>query len=146
MASFDAETADNLEDIERQFAVKAVQHVEAYWNLLSAIPGSKLKLTPHDNEIFETLLQDFPEFLNPEYVKNVNEAEMKGALGKERWRKFMAKFEGKVEDYNFGTIMRTKSDEEYTQDGTIFVLRLQFYAVEICRNRYGLNEWECAKK
>lgn len=145
MSTFDAENAQNSEDIERQFAVKAVQHVEAYWNLLSAIPGSKMKLTPHDNEIFETLLEDFPEFANPDYAKIVNEAEMKSAAGKERWRNFMKKFETKVEDYNFGTILRTNSADEYTQEGTIFVLRLQFYAVEICRNRYGLNEWVSAK-
>ena len=31
---FSAENADNLEEIEMQFAVKAVQQAETYWSLL----------------------------------------------------------------------------------------------------------------
>ncbi|CDK27778.1 unnamed protein product [Kuraishia capsulata CBS 1993] len=145
MSTFNAEEADNLEDIEKQFAVKAVMQADTYWNLLSKIPGTKLKFTPRDNDIFETLLADFPEFESPDFVKKINEDEMKSKDGKERWRNFCKKFED-IEDYNFGTLLRVSSDDEYTQEGTIFVLRLQFYAVEICRNRYGLNEWVSGKK
>lgn len=37
-ASFDPENPDNLEDIEKQFAVKAVQQMSTYWSLLNAVP------------------------------------------------------------------------------------------------------------
>lgn len=137
---FSAETSENLEDIERQFAVKAVMQAETYFNLLEKIRGSKLKLTNHDDDIFTQFLEDFPEFKEPSKVAQIEESEMKSVAGKAKWRTFCEKF-AEIEDYNFGTLLRTKASEEYTQDGTIFVVRIQFYAIEIARNRYGLNDW-----
>lgn len=141
---FDAETADNLEDIEKQFAVKAVMQAETYFGLLEKIPGSKLKLTKFDDAILEQFLEDFPEYKEPGKVAVVDEAEMKSPAGKTRWRAFCEKFKD-IEDYNFGTLLRTKASDEYSQDGTIFVVRIQFYAIEIARNRYGLNDWAAKK-
>lgn len=138
--SFDAENAENLEDIEKQFAVKAVMQAETYFSLLEKIPGSKLKLTQHDDDIHEEFLKAFPEYATPEAVAEINEEDMKSKSGKERWREFCEKF-NEVEDYNFGTLLRTRSKDEYTQEGTIFVVRIQFYAIEIARNRAGLNDW-----
>jgi hypothetical protein len=140
MSTFNAETADNLEDIEKQFAVKAVKHVETYWSLLEKVGGSKLKLTKHDDDIFEQLIEDFPEFKDPAKVAVISEEEMKSPSGKAKWRDFCEKF-NQIEDYNFGTMLRTKANGEYDQEGTIFVVRIQFYAIEIARNRYGLNDW-----
>lgn len=138
--SFDAETADNLEDIEKQFAVKAVMQAETYFSLLEKIPGSKLKLTQHDDDIYEQFLEAFPEYSTPESVAVINEEDMKSKSGKERWRAFCEKFK-EIEDYNFGTLLRTKASSEYDQESTIFVVRIQFYAIEIARNRAGLNDW-----
>ncbi|KAK6457389.1 putative polysaccharide biosynthesis protein [Scheffersomyces xylosifermentans] len=137
---FQAETADNLEEIEKQFAVKAVVQAETYWGLLEKIPGSTLKLTKHDDDIFEQLLADFPEFKEPANVAEIKESEMKSVTGKKRWREFCEKF-NQIEDYNFGTLLRTNAKDYYTQEGTIFAVRIQFYAIEIARNRYGLNDW-----
>jgi hypothetical protein len=58
---------------------------------------------------------------------------LKSKAGKERWRKFIAEYENKVEDYNFGTMLRASPDIEYSQEGTIFAVRMQFYAIEIAR-------------
>lgn len=137
---FNAETADNLEDIEKQFAVKAVMQAEAYWGLVSKIKGSSLKLTQHDDDIFNQLLEDFPEYKDPKNVAVISEEEMKSVKGKAKWRTFCEKF-NEIEDYNFGTLLRIKASDEYNQDTTIFVVRIQFYAIEIARNRYGLNDW-----
>lgn len=145
MSKFDAESADNLEDIEKQFAVKAVAQAETYWGILEKVPGSKLKLTQHDDDIFETLLVDFPEFKEPANVAVIDEAKMKSPEGKRRWRAFCEKF-NEIDDYNFGTLLRTKASDFYTQEGTIFAVRIQFYAIEITRNRYGLNDWAVLKK
>ncbi|KAI0018581.1 polysaccharide biosynthesis-domain-containing protein [Xylariomycetidae sp. FL0641] len=136
--NFDAQNADNLEDIEKQFAVKAVEHLETYWKILEKVKGSSLRLTKIDDEIYEHLMKDFPEF---DPAKPINENEMKSKTGKERWRKFMMAYEKKVKDYNFGTLLRTDPKLGYEQDTTIFVPRMQFYAVEIARNRAGLNDW-----
>ncbi|KAF2021966.1 DUF757-domain-containing protein [Aaosphaeria arxii CBS 175.79] len=137
-ANINAEDTDNFEDIEKQFAVKVVRHVETYWSILEKVPGSKLRLTKFDDEIYEHFKKDFPEF-DPKAT--INEDEMKSKEGKERWRKFITEYEKKVDDYNFGTMLRNNPKEEYEQHNTIFAVRMQFYAIEIVRNREGLNDW-----
>lgn len=137
-ANFDANEADNLEDIEKQFAVKAVQHLETYWAILEKVKGSTLRLTKIDDEIHDHLCKDFPEF---DPAETIDENELKSPAGKKRWRDFMMAYEKKVDDYSFGTMLRSSPRDEYTQHGTIFVPRMQFYAVEIARNRKGLNDW-----
>lgn len=138
---FNAEEADNLEDIERQFAVIAVEQAETYWNLLTKIQGSKLRLTKIDDEIYNTFIEHFPEYKDIERIKSFKEDELKTPQRKAQWRTFCNLFEKSVEDFNFGTLLRTNSAEEYGQEGTIFVVRIQFYAFEIARNRHGLNDW-----
>ncbi|KAK1981628.1 putative polysaccharide biosynthesis protein [Colletotrichum cereale] len=136
--NFDAQDADNLEDIEKQFAVKVVQHMETYWNILEKVKGSSLRLTKIDDEIYEHLQRDFPDF---DPAATINEDEMKSKDGKDRWRKFMMAYENKVDDYNFGTMVRASPKFEYGQNEVIFAPRMQFYAIEIARNRKGLNDW-----
>ncbi|KAK9382953.1 putative duf757 domain-containing protein [Kockiozyma suomiensis] len=140
-SDFDAENADNFEEIEKQFAVKAVMQAQTYWNLLGKVKGSELRLTKLDNEIYQHLITDFPEYSTAESVAKINEAEMKNHKGKERWRKFMNTYEKTVHDFNFGTLLRTDAEAEYEEQTTIFVPRMQFLAIEIARNKYGLNDW-----
>ena len=104
--------------------------METYWKILEKVPGSKLRLTKIDDEIYEHLNKDFPEF---DASATLNEDEMKSKDGKERWRKFISEYEKKVEDYNFGTMLRASPKMEYSQEGTIFAVRMQFYAIEIAR-------------
>ncbi|EER30511.1 conserved hypothetical protein [Candida tropicalis MYA-3404] len=141
---FDAEQADNLEEIEMQFAVKAVEQAETYYSLLEKVKGSTLRLTKHDDDIFNQLLEDFPEYKEPKNVSVISEEEMKSPSGKAKWRAFCEKF-NEIADYNFGTLLRLKANEEYSQENTMFAVRIQFYAIEIARNRYGLNDWICKK-
>ncbi|ETW77586.1 hypothetical protein HETIRDRAFT_460697 [Heterobasidion irregulare TC 32-1] len=138
---FDPNNAQNLVEIEKQFAVKAVEHAQTYWNLLEKIHPSQLKLTRLDDEIFEHMMKTFPE-ISQEHQKLtvLDEDWMKSKDGKERWRQFMAAYEKKVQDYNFGSLIRTNATKEYSETNTIFVTRIQFYAIEISRNRLGLND------
>ncbi|AWU76404.1 uncharacterized protein C5L36_0C03440 [Pichia kudriavzevii] len=145
-ASFDPENPDNLEDIEKQFAVKAVQQMSTYWSLLNAVPPSKLKLTQFDDEIVEEFFKAFPEYNNKEKLAVLNEDELKTKEAKERWREYIKNFENKIDDYNFGTLLRVNASEEYSEENTIFVVRIQFYAFELARNRFGLNDWVYEKK
>ncbi|KGK40344.1 hypothetical protein CAS74_000354 [Pichia kudriavzevii] len=145
-ASFDPENPDNLEDIEKQFAVKAVQQMSTYWSLLNAVPPSKLKLTQFDDEIVEEFFKAFPEYNNKEKLAVLNEDELKTKEAKERWRQYIKNFENKIDDYNFGTLLRVNASEEYSEENTIFVVRIQFYAFELARNRFGLNDWVYEKK
>lgn len=94
------------------------------------MPGSKLRLTKFDDEIYEHLKKDFPEF---DAKATIDEDEMKSKDGKEQWRTFINAYEKKIEDYNFGTVIRTNPKFEYDQENTIFAVRMQFYAIEIAR-------------
>lgn len=95
----------------------AVQHMTTYWAILEKVRGSSLRLTKMDDEIYEHLKKDFPEF---DPAATIDEDEMKSKTGKERWRKFMMAYEKKIDDYNFGTIIRSNPKWEYGQNETIF--------------------------
>ena len=101
-----------------------------YGSILEKIPGSKLRLTKIDDEIHEHFVKEFPDY---ELKSTINEDEMKSMAGKERWRTFINAYENKVDDYNFGTMLRASPKMEYSQEGTIFAVRMQFYAIEIAR-------------
>ena len=127
-----------------------------YWAILEKVRGSTLRLTKIDDEIYAHLQADFPEF---DPAKTIDEDEMKSKTGKERWRKFLMAYEKRVDDFNYGTMVRNAPNVEYGQEETIFgmfyrelpcglrltrifaVPRMQFYAIEIARNRNGLNDW-----
>lgn len=95
----------------------AVQHLETYWAILAKVKGSALRLTKYDDEIYEHLQKDFPDF---DPAATIDENEMKSKAGKERWRKFMMAYDKRVDDYNFGTILRTSPGVEYEEHTTIF--------------------------
>lgn len=95
----------------------------------------QLSLTPFDDQIYATFRQDFPQF----NVRKIDEDEMKSPAGKELWRSFIYKFD-KLDDYNFLTLIRSDVDTDATQENSILVVRIQFLAIEIARNREGLND------
>lgn len=95
----------------------AVEHLMTYWSILEKVRGSQLRLTKIDDEIYEDFKKEFPDF-DPKAT--INEDEMKSKEGKEKWRNWMNKYEKKVADYNFGTMLRASPDVEYEQETTIF--------------------------
>lgn len=139
---FDPQNAQNLAEIEKQFAVKAVEQAQTYWNLLEKVPPRELRLTKIDDEIYEDIVKTFPELAEPPHnaLAKLDEEWMKSEECKARWRSFIMRYEKKIQDYNFGCLIRTDSKLEYGESNTIFVTRMQFYAIEIARNRLGLND------
>ncbi|XP_045146161.1 protein PBDC1 isoform X2 [Echinops telfairi] len=57
-----------------------------------------------------------------------------------KWRPFCLKFDGIIEDFNYGTLLRLDCSQGYTEENTIFAPRIQFFAIEIARNREGHNK------
>jgi hypothetical protein len=98
----------------------AVQHMTTYWSILEKMKGSKLRLTKMDDEIYEHFRKEFPEF---DPTETIDEDKMKSKEGKERWRNFMLTYEKTVEDYNFGTMLRSNPKFEYGEKETIFGLQ-----------------------
>lgn len=91
--------------------------MQTYWSILEKVKGSALRLTRMDDDIYTHLKETFPEF-NPAAV--IDEDDMKSKAGKQRWRDFLMSYEKKIEDYNFGTMVRNSASVEYEQDTTIF--------------------------
>ena len=121
--------------------------MSTYWAILEKVKGSSLRLTKIDDEIHEHFKRDFPEL---DMRETIDENKMKSKEGKERWRNFMMAYEKKIDDYNFGTMLRSNPRFEYGEKETIFgmldtfasnekltraylAMRMQFYAIEIAR-------------
>ena len=91
-----------------------------------------------DDEILSHFKESFPDF---DPAATIDEDSMKSKDGKEKWRNFMNTYEKTIDDFNFGTMLRNNPKAEYSEKDTIFAMRMQFYAIEIARNRAGLNDW-----
>jgi len=130
-----AEEYVNDAGVEALWAIKAYEHAEVYFNLLCAIDPSSLRLTRLDDDIYTEFREKFPDFK----VDKVEESQLKSPEAKEKWRPFCNSFEGKVDDFNFGTLLRVNSSADYSEENSILVTRIQFYAIEIARNREGYN-------
>ncbi|XP_030819937.1 protein PBDC1 [Camarhynchus parvulus] len=131
-----AESFGNDPRVELAWAMKAHQHAQVYFNLISSVEPKFLKLTQVDERIYEEFRRTFRnlrvDVLDPE--------ELKSEAAKEKWRPFCLSFEGLVEDFNFGTLLRLDSRGEYSEENSILATRIQFLAIEIARNREGCNE------
>lgn len=73
-------------------------------------------------------------------VDKINEDELKSPEAKEVWRPFCNQFKHSVEDYSFGTLLRIDCTGDYSQENTMFTTRIQFYAIELARNKEGFND------
>ncbi|KAI1280924.1 Protein PBDC1 [Halotydeus destructor] len=126
----------NDPDIEGLWAIKAVEHMQIYFNLISAIDPKVLRLTPKDDLIYEEFRKQFEHFA----VDRLDIKSLKADEVKEQWRTFCTEFEGEVEDFNYATMLRLDCTKDYDESNSIVVPRIQFLAIEIARNREGYNE------
>ena len=131
-----ADEFDNDPSVEAIWAMKAMEHAEIYFNLLCSVDPKFLKLTPHDEQIYKSFRDVFHDLK----VDKINEDELKSSEGKSKWRPFCEQFKGFIEDYSFGTLLRADCDEDYSEENSILTTRIQFYAIELARNREGFND------
>lgn len=157
--------------------------------LISSVDPKFLKLTKMDDQIYKVFREGFKDY----EIKVIKEEDLKSDKAKEvgaslrtctvvtqtavhvkslrcfasqTWRAFCNQFEGVVEDFNYGTLLRLDCEEDYTEENSIFgtyaspracferlkleqltsvtrflfsVTRIQFLAIEIARNREGYN-------
>ncbi|TRY76413.1 hypothetical protein TCAL_00038 [Tigriopus californicus] len=152
-----SEEFGNDSRVESLWAMKAMEHAEVYFNvridktlatnifldltryfqfqiLCSVDPKTIPRLSSCDDEIYEKFLKDFPN-LN---VAKLSESDLKSDEAKKKWRDFCEHFKA-VDDYSFATLLRLDCAGDYTEDNSIIVTKIQFYAVELARNRGGFN-------
>ncbi|ESO98343.1 hypothetical protein LOTGIDRAFT_114503, partial [Lottia gigantea] len=122
------------EDVELQWAIQASNHAETYFNIITAVDPTTLKLTKYDDEIYKKFKDEFPDFK----IDVIDTEQLKSPEAKLKWRPFCEEFK-EVEDYNYGSLLRLDATKDYSESNSIFALRIQFLAIEIARNREGLN-------
>lgn len=105
------------------------------FNLLCSVDPRFLKLSPFDDIIYKAFRDDFPDLK----IDILDENELKSNNAKAKWRSFIEKFD-KLDDFSFGTLLRTTAGKEFGPDNSTFVVRIQWLAVEIARNREGCND------
>ncbi|XP_015597698.1 protein PBDC1 [Cephus cinctus] len=131
-----AEEFENDATVEAMWAMKAWEHAEIYFNILCSVDPKLLRLTPHDDQIYKHFREVFPDLK----VDHIDENELKSPESKNKWRPFCEQYKDIVEDYSFGTLLRLDCRGEYLEQNSILVSRIQFYAIELARNREGLND------
>ncbi|XP_037935043.1 protein PBDC1 [Teleopsis dalmanni] len=130
-----AEEFGNDSLVEEMWAVKAMEHAEVHFNLLVSVHPSCIRLTPFDDQIYQTFRQDFPDLKIDVLTDDI----LKSTDAKNRWRQFSQKF-SKLEDYSYGTLLRADAKDRFCPENALLVVRIQFLAIEIARNREGLND------
>lgn len=131
-----AENYVNDAEVEFLWAMKAVEHAEIHFNLVSSVNPRSLRLTDHDDRIYASFKEAFRDFsLTPIVIDQLKSEEAKA-----KWREYMKEFENDVADFNFATLLRLDAELDYSEENTIVVPRLEFMAVEIARNREGFND------
>ncbi|CAL8386715.1 unnamed protein product [Boreogadus saida] len=133
--SLPADSFGNNPQVEVMWAMKAYNHAEVYFNLISSVDPKFLKLTKVDDTIYTAFRETFKDM----DIKMLHPDLLKSAEAKESWRPFCNQFEDVIEDFNYGTLLRLNCEQDYTEENTIFATRIQFFAIEIARNREGLN-------
>ena len=103
--------------------------------LFGSHPRTPVSHVRIDDEIFEHTMKEFPELSTDSYgkLRKIDEEWTKSADGEKRWRKResfaisvsadikpLSRYEGKVTDHNFGSIVRMNSEEECPESNTIF--------------------------
>ncbi|KAK4318437.1 hypothetical protein Pmani_010546 [Petrolisthes manimaculis] len=131
-----ADDLGNDATMEGLWAMKAMEHAEIHFNLLCAVDPRMLKLTPKDDVIYKQFRKDFPDF----DVTKLDVDALKSSQAKEKWRPFCMEFEKEIEDYSFATLVRLDPTDEYSEPNTLIVTRIQFFCIEVARNREGHND------
>ncbi|XP_053421724.1 protein PBDC1-like [Nycticebus coucang] len=127
---------DEPPDIKMAWAMRAMQHAEVYYKLISSVDPQFLKLTKVDDQIYSEFRENFEklrmDILDPE--------ELKSESAKEKWRPFCLKLDEIIEDFNYGTWLRLDCSQGYTEENTICAPRIQFFVIEIAQNWEGYNK------
>ena len=131
-----SEEFGNDERVEALWAMKAYEHAEVYFNILCCVDPSQIpRLSPCDDEIYTAFRKEFPD-MKVDVLDEMKD--LKSDAMKKLWRQFCEAHKH-VEDYSFATLLRLDSSGEYEEQNSVIVTKIQFYAIELARNREGHN-------
>ncbi|VDO34397.1 unnamed protein product [Onchocerca flexuosa] len=117
------------------YPLQAAERANIHMSLLLTCNTKELTMHKKFNVIYDKFREIFPKM----NVEKITEVELKGE-NKQQWFIFCEHFKEEIEDYNLATIMRIRTNGAYSEENTIIVPKIIFLAVEIARNKEGLNE------
>ncbi|KAG7217782.1 hypothetical protein INR49_010134 [Caranx melampygus] len=82
-----------------------------FLQLISSVDPKFLKLTKLDDKIYSSFRETFKEL----DIKLLKADDLKSEQAKETWRPFCNQFEGQVEDFNYGTLLRLDCEKDYNR-------------------------------
>jgi len=131
-----AEEFGNDSRVETLWAMKAMEQAEVYFNILCSVDPKQIpRLSPCDDDIYAKFRESFPDLK----VGSLKEADLKSEGAKKEWREFCEGFKH-VEDYSFASLLRLDAEKDYSEENSIIATKIQFYAIELARNREDHNQ------
>ncbi|XP_066933595.1 protein PBDC1-like isoform X2 [Clytia hemisphaerica] len=99
----DASNYTNTSQVEQFWALKTHKYAEVYMKLIETVDPKLIKLTKFDGIIY----RQFKRYFKSLKIDVLNVDDFKSDESKKIWRKFCESFKGKVENYNFGSLLRS---------------------------------------
>ena len=132
---------ENSGEIELNGIMAAVDYMSEHWGRLTscAADASELVLTGSRGDD-DRLYREFRAAFGGLDVAVVREGTLKEPRSQEAWRTFMMAQDGRLEEFNMICLLRIDAALGYDNDNTLLVPRVQFLAIEIARNREGVND------
>ncbi|CAG5089709.1 Oidioi.mRNA.OKI2018_I69.PAR.g12318.t1.cds [Oikopleura dioica] len=124
---------------DAEWLPKAFQQAQVHMKLLLSLGPCKIKFSPLDEKIYESFRKAFPDF----DISNVDEDlqdELISGDNKLQWINWMDELKADLKDFDRKSLLRKRPDGDYTSMNTTFCHRAQFLAIEIARNKEGLNQ------
>ncbi|CAG5105128.1 Oidioi.mRNA.OKI2018_I69.chr1.g1859.t1.cds [Oikopleura dioica] len=112
---------NTLNDDGTEWLPKAFQQAQVHMKLLLSLGPSKIKFSPLDEKIYESFRNAFPDF-------------------DDKWINWMDQFKNDIKAFDSKSLLRKNPEGDYSSQNTTFCLRAQFLAIEIARNKEGLNQ------
>ena len=115
-ARAEADKYGNDQKIEMSWAIKAYETAEIHYDIITSLDPKFLNLSSCDDFIYKQFRSDFPDF----DIVHVEENNLKSESARRHWRHFCNRFDGKVDSFNYGCLLRLDPMLEYTEENSIF--------------------------
>lgn len=139
----DSLEVENSGEIEMNGIMHAVEYMSDHWNMLVSSNDADALVLTADRAEDDRLYREFRAAFGAMDVLRTESRMLKDPRTQETWRAFMMAQDGRMEEFNMISLLRIDATLGYDDENTLLVPRVQFLAIEIARNREGVND--CAK-
>jgi hypothetical protein len=139
----DALEVENSGEIEMNGIMYAVDYMSDHWRMLTSTSDASELVLTEDRAEDDRLYREFRAAFGAMDVHRTASDMLQDPRTQETWRTFMMAQDGRLKEFNMISLLRIDAALGYDDANTLLVPRVQFLAIEIARNREGVND--CAK-